>query len=114
MTNLNENPYLDFARELEELETSLRFLKDRYIQVQNDQQQKAQWQQELKNWKQNSKQTPETKAELTRIQKQLETLEINLESRLFSWNNLNRPVWKAIRFGGLGVFIGWLLRSWVG
>lgn len=83
MTNLNENPYLDFARELEELETSLRFLKDRYIQVQNDQQQKAQWQQELKNWKQNSKQTPETKAELTRIQKQLETLEINLESRLF-------------------------------
>ncbi|MFN6179195.1 MAG: hypothetical protein ACK57R_12475 [Dolichospermum sp.] len=114
MTNLEENPYLDFARELEEVETSLRFLKDRYTQVQNDQQQKAQWQQELKNLRQNSKQTPEIKAELTRIQKQLETLEINLESRLFSWNTLKRPFWQAIRFGGLGVIIGWLLKSWVG
>ncbi|MFN5969766.1 MAG: DUF2203 domain-containing protein [Microcystis sp.] len=114
MTNLEENPYLDFARELEEVETSLRFLKDRYTQVQNDQQQKAQWQQELKNLRQNSKQTPEIKAELTRIQKQLETLEINLESRLFSWNTLKRPFWQAIRFGGLGVIIGWLLKSWSG
>ena len=101
MTNLEENPYLDFAREWEEVETWLRFLK-------------AQWQQELKNLKHNSKQTPEIKAELTRIQKQLETLEINLESRLFSWNTLKRPFWQAIRFGGLGVIIGWLLRSWVG
>jgi len=39
MTNLDENPQLDFAQELEEVETSLRFLKDRYTQVQNDQQQ---------------------------------------------------------------------------
>ena len=114
MTNLEEDPQSDFARELEEVETSLRFLKGRYTQVQKDELQKAQWQQELKNLKHNSKQTPEIKAELTRIQKQLETLEINLESRLFSWNTLKRPFWQAIRFGGLGVIIGWLLRSWVG
>ncbi|MFN7414230.1 MAG: hypothetical protein AN482_00385 [Anabaena sp. LE011-02] len=114
MTNLDENPQLDFAQELEEVETSLRFLKDRYTQVQNDQQQKAQWQQELKNLKQNRKQTPEIKNELSRLQKQLETLEINLESQLFSWNSLKRPFWQAIRFGGLGVIIGWLLKSWVG
>ncbi|MEI6444825.1 MAG: hypothetical protein WCO29_17250 [Nostocales cyanobacterium ELA583] len=114
MTNSEENPQSDFAQELEEVETSLRFLKDRYIQVQQDQQQKAQWQQELKNLKQNRKQTPEIKAELTRIQKQLETLEINLESQLFSWTSLKRPFWQAVRFGGLGVIIGWLLKSWVG
>ena len=101
MTNLEENPYLDFAREWEEVETWLRFLK-------------AQWQQELKNLKQNSKQTPEIKAELTRIQKPWETWEINWESWLFSWNNLKRPFWQAIRFGGLGVIIGWLLKYWVG
>ena len=114
MTNLDENPQLDFAQELEEVETSLRFLKDRYTQVQNDQQQHAQWQQELKNLKQNRKQTPEIKNELSRLQKQLETLEINLESQLFSWSSLKRPFWQAIRFGGLGVIIGWLLKSWVG
>ena len=114
MTNSEENLQSDFAHELEEVETSLRFLKDRYIQVQQDQQQKAQWQQELQNLKQNSKQTPEIKAELTRIQKQLETLEINLESQLFSWTSLKRPFWQAVRFGGLGVIIGWLLKSWVG
>ncbi|QEI42789.1 hypothetical protein BMF77_03401 [Dolichospermum sp. UHCC 0315A] len=114
MTNLDENPQPDFAQELEEVETSLRFLKDRYTQVQNDQQQQAQWQQELKNLKQNRKQTPEIKNELSRLQKQLETLEINLESQLFSWSSLKRPFWQAIRFGGLGVIIGWLLKSWVG
>ncbi|MEA5529896.1 hypothetical protein VB638_09885 [Dolichospermum sp. UHCC 0684] len=114
MTNLDENPQPDFAQELEEVETSLRFLKDRYTQVQNDQQQQAQWQQELKNLKQNRKQTPEIKNELSRLQKQLETLEINLESHLFSWSSLKRPFWQAIRFGGLGVIIGWLLKSWVG
>lgn len=48
MTNLEENPQPDFAQELVEVETSLRLLKDRYAQVQTDQQQKAQWQQELK------------------------------------------------------------------
>ncbi len=38
MTKPEENPLLDFERELEEVETSLRFLKDRYAQVQKDQQ----------------------------------------------------------------------------
>ncbi|MBD2281372.1 hypothetical protein [Aphanizomenon flos-aquae] len=114
MTNLEENPQPDFAQELVEVETSLRLLKDRYAQVQKDQQQKAQWQQELKNLKENRKQTPEIKAELNRLQKQLEVLEINLESQLFSWVSLKRPFWQAIRFGGLGVIIGWLLKSWVG
>ncbi|MFM7363373.1 MAG: hypothetical protein ACKO11_02475 [Cuspidothrix sp.] len=114
MTKPEENLQLDFEQELEELETSLRFLKDRYAQVQKDQQQKAQWQQELKNLKQNRNQSPGMKTELTRLQKQLETIEINLESRLFSWTCLKRPFWQAVRFGGLGVIIGWLLKSWLG
>ncbi len=114
MTNLEENDKSDFEEELEEIEAELRFLKDRYTQVRNDEQQKAQWQQELKNLKQNRKQTPEIKDELNRLRKQLETLEINLESHLFSWTSLKRPFWQAVRFGGLGVIIGWLLKSWVG
>jgi len=33
---------------------------------------------------------------------------------LFSWDTLKRPFWQAIRFGSVGVIIGWLLKSWVG
>ncbi|MEO3706179.1 hypothetical protein [Trichormus azollae] len=113
MTNLEDNQQLEFEQELEELETDLRLLKERYAQVQQDQQKKAQWQQELKNPQQNKNQTPEIKEELKRIQKQLQLLELNLESELFSWNSLKRPFWQVVRFGGLGVIIGWLLRSWI-
>ncbi|MFM2061953.1 MAG: hypothetical protein RLZZ507_1623 [Cyanobacteriota bacterium] len=114
MTNLEENQQPEFEQELEELETALRLLKERYAQVQQDQQQKAQWQQEIKNLKENKNQNPEIKAELKRLEKELEVLEINLESQLFSWKSLNRPFWQAVRFGGLGVIIGWLLKSSVG
>lgn len=109
-----ENPEIDFAQELEEVESSLLLLKERYAQVQRDQEQKAQWQQELKNLKQNKHQHPGIKKELKRIQQQLEALEINLESQLFSWTSLKRPFWQVVRFGGMGVIIGWLLKSWVG
>jgi IS605 OrfB family transposase len=113
MTNLEDNQQSEFEQELEELETDLRLLKERYAQVQQDHQKKAQWQQELKNPQQNKNQTPEVKEELKRIQKQLQVLELNLESQLFSWNSLKRPFWQFVRFGGLGVIIGWLLRSWI-
>jgi predicted RNase H-like nuclease (RuvC/YqgF family) len=104
----------DFEEELTELERSLTILKDRYAQVQRDQQQKALWQHEIKELKQNRNQSPEIKAELKRLQGQLEAIEINLESQLFSWNSLKRPFWQAVRFGGMGIIIGWLLKSSVG
>jgi predicted RNase H-like nuclease (RuvC/YqgF family) len=114
MSNLQQNQQPDFEQELEEVETSLRLLRERYAQVQQDQQQKAQWQQELRNIKQNKKQPPEMKLELKRIEKQLEALELNLESQLFTWSSLKRPFWQAVRFGGLGIIIGWLLKSCTG
>lgn len=114
MTKPEENQQSEFEQELEELESGLHLLKQRYAQVQRDQQQKAQWQQEIKNIKQNKNQTPEIKAELKNLEQQLEALEINLESQLFSWKSLKRPFWQAVRFGGLGVLIGWLLKSSIG
>lgn len=114
MTQPEENQQSGFEQELEEVETSLRLLKERYAQVQQDQKQKAQWQQEIKNIKQNKHKTPEIKTELERLEKELELLEINLESQLFSWKSLNRPFWQAVRFGGLGILIGWLLKSSIG
>ena len=114
MTKPEDKQQTNFEHKLKELETSLQLLKKRYTQVERDQQQKAQWQQKIKNIKENKNQTPEINAELKRIIKELQTLEINLESGLFSWKSLNRPFWQAIRFGGLGIIIGWVLKSLIG
>jgi len=51
------------------------------------------------------------KVELRQIKEQLEAIEINLESQLFSLGSLKEPFWQAVRFGGLGVVVGWILKS---
>ncbi|MBW4642427.1 MAG: hypothetical protein KME23_05350 [Goleter apudmare HA4340-LM2] len=109
-----ENSETAFAQEIEEVERSLLDLKERYKQVQSDRQQQAQWQQRRHELNQNKYHTPEIKAELRQIKQQLEVLEINLESQLFSWGSLKKPFWQAVRFGGLGVIIGWILKSCAG
>ncbi|MCU0551701.1 MAG: hypothetical protein MUC48_20355 [Leptolyngbya sp. Prado105] len=91
----------NFDQSLEKLERSLFSLKDRYAQVQRDQQRKA----ALETQKESAK----LKTELREIEQQLEELEINLESRLFSWSGLREIFWLAVRFGGLGIAIGWSL-----
>ncbi|MEH2460314.1 hypothetical protein [Nostoc sp.] len=109
-----ETPEPDFEQELEEVERSLLSLKERYDQVQHDRQQQAQWQQHRDQLKHNKSQTPQFKAELRQIQQQLEMLELNLESQLFSWRSLKKPFWQVVRFGGMGVIIGWILKSYAG
>jgi len=108
----NQEP--DFEQELAEVERSLILLKERYTQVKGDEDQKAQWQQRQQQLQENQHQTSEIKAELRQIQKQLDLLEINLESQLFSWTSLKKPFWQVVRFGGMGVIIGWILKSSVG
>ena len=109
-----ENPEPEFAQELEEVERSLLSLKERYIQVESDREQKAQLEQRRQDLQHNKKPTPEIKAELKHIQQQLEVLELNLESQLFSWRSFKKPFWQAVRFGGMGVIIGWILKSCAG
>ncbi|MBW4686640.1 MAG: hypothetical protein KME40_16425 [Komarekiella atlantica HA4396-MV6] len=109
-----ENPEPDFEQELQEIERSLLSLKERYNQVQRDRLSKAEWQQRLNKLNHNKHQTPEIKAELRQIKQQLEMLEVNLESQLFSWVSLKKPFWQAVRFGGMGVIIGWILKSCAG
>ncbi|MEA5580894.1 hypothetical protein VB620_06020 [Nodularia harveyana UHCC-0300] len=104
----------DFEQELEEVETALFSLKQRYNQVQSDRQKQAESQQRRQELQQNKHQTPAIKAELQQIKQQLEALEINLESQLFSWRSLKKPFWQAVRFGGMGVIIGWILKSYAG
>lgn len=98
-----------FEQELAAVERSLHDLKERYMQVQQDEQTQAQLQQrkeQIKRQRQRSS-SPDLKAELTHLQAQLDELEIKLESHLFSWGSLREPFWQIVRFGGLGVVIGW-------
>ena len=68
----------------------------------------------------------ELKANLERVKTELEALENNLGlfSRSYlalfggiiicSYSGLKDVFWQVIRFGGLGVIIGWLLKSFAG
>lgn len=102
---------LEFEQELANVERSLQELKQRYTQVQQDLETQAQLQERQETLKRQTKQrpTPQLKAELKQIETQLEELEVNLESRLFTWGSLKESFWQIVRFGGLGIVIGWFL-----
>ncbi|MER3434056.1 MAG: hypothetical protein C4288_11655 [Leptolyngbya sp. ERB_1_1] len=99
---------INFEQALENVERSLSQLKNRYAQVQHDQQQLETLQQRKAELQTQGK-SATLKTELREIEQQLEELELNLESRLFSWSGLKEVFWQAVRFGGLGIAIGWSL-----
>ncbi|ELS34486.1 MULTISPECIES: hypothetical protein [Pseudanabaena] len=49
--------------------------------------------------------------QLQEVGDRLEQVEANLESRLLSWSSFREPFWQIVRFGGLGIIIGIVLRS---
>ena len=106
----------EFEQALLEVEQNLQSLRDRYQQIESDRIR----QKELQHRREQIRSQPPNgnrstfKAELKQIQEQLEIIELNLESRLFSWRSLKEPFWQAVRFGGLGIIIGWLFRSYTG
>jgi chromosome segregation ATPase len=102
---------LNFEQELATVERSLDELKTRYTQVQHDQHTRSQLLPRKDQLKRQLQQTPSPglKAELKQVQAQLDELEFNLESRLFSWNSLKAPFWQILRFGGVGLILGWFL-----
>lgn len=103
----------EFEATLQQVEASLNVLKERYAQIQRDQQRQAELKNRLEEIQPNRRRerTKLLQEELKQIATELETLELNLESRLFSFSSLKEPFWQAIRFGGLGVLLGWLLKS---
>lgn len=107
-----ENHEQNFEQDLLEAERSLIVLKERYAQVQADQSLQTELKQHLKQLRHSH--SSEMKAELRQIKQQLEVLEVSLESQLFSWSSVKKPFWQAVRFGGLGVIIGWVLKSIAG
>ena len=97
---------------LAEVGHSLTKLGDRYEQVKRDwrrYRELEQHQEELEAKKTHNPEKEPIKTELKHLLKELEELEINLESVL-----LPDLFWQAVRFGGLGIVIGWLLKSLAG
>lgn len=107
----------EFEQAISEAEQSLQLLKERYAQVRRDQRRQAELQQrreQVRKELRTDSNRGSLQAELKQIKEQLETIELNLESRLFSWGSLKEPFWQAVRFGGLGVVVGWILKSCAG
>jgi len=106
----------EFVQALETVERSLAAVKERYTQIQVDRQRQA----ELGNLREDVRKSvrqnplPELKKELREIEQELEAIELNLESSLFSWGSIKQPFWQAVRFGGLGILLGWVLKSYAG
>jgi hypothetical protein len=111
---------IDVDQTLREVEQSLLLVKARYAQVQSDQQLQQNLQQELTQVQRqvlqsrSKKRQAELNRELKQIKTRLEETELALESQLFSWGGLREVFWQAVRFGGLGIVVGWLLRGWAG
>ncbi len=106
----------EFARSLAAAERSLATLKERYTQIQVDRQRQAELGHRREEIRQSVRQNPlpQLKEELRQIEQELETIELNLESSLFSWGSMKQPFWQAVRFGGLGILLGWILKSYTG
>ena len=51
--------------------------------------------------------------EVAQLQRQADELETALASYIISWQPLKERFWLAVRFGGLGIVVGWVLCSWV-
>jgi hypothetical protein len=54
---------------------------------------------------------PLAQAELTALEKAVEDFELELASRVLTWQHLQEPFWQALRYGGLGLLGGWLLHG---
>ena len=128
-----ENLQQVFEALILEAEETLKALKERYNQIVFDKQRQLELSDRLEELKkQTKKQTRKTdskqelKASLEQIKAELEALENNLGlfSRSYlalfggivicSKSGLKDAFWEVIRFGGLGVIIGWLLKSFAG
>lgn len=107
---------LELEQALAEVEGILANLKERYAQIQQDKQRQIELKNRIEDVIPQLRQTrsQELKEELKQLKAELETIELNLESSLFSWRSLKEPFWQAVRFGGIGVIIGWVLNSLAG
>lgn len=107
------SPGDELAQALTELEKNVAALRDRYTAVEQAQAEKQALRVRINRAQSELRQhrTKQVQEELKALQNRMEEVELTLESQLFSWSSLKEPFWQAVRFGGMGVVIGWVLKS---
>ena len=108
----NANPVnetMDFDREIAELETAISTLRHRQADIELAERERVVLERQRNELKSRGVKYPEAKQELQMIRSRLEELDLILESRLL---NMWEPFWQAVRFGGLGIAIGWFISTW--
>lgn len=104
---------IEFDREIAELEQAIVDLKQRQVDIQLATREQVVLQRQHNELTHQGSKHPEVKQELELIRSRLEQLEITLESRLLNeWKLMWEPFWQAVRFGGLGIAIGWFISTW--
>jgi len=106
----------DIELTLAEIERSLEQFKARYAQVKRDLNEQQELQEQLAQARADYRRerTPALRQDVRQIQQRLEALEVTLESQLVSWGWVRETFWQVVRFGGLGLVLGWFLRSLAG
>lgn len=97
-----------FLDAVSELETEIANLKNRYHQVSAADDARAELLERRKVVKARGR-SAINQQELKEIAQKLSDLENVLESQLMTME----PFWSAVRFGGLGLLIGWGLKTWL-
>jgi ABC-type phosphate transport system auxiliary subunit len=110
------NGDLDFEQQYDRLTASATQLWGRYEQICRDQARQIELQQQLDSKQLGAKTIvpQDLSQDLKSLQTELDNLDVALESQLISWDSFRELFWQAVRFGGLGVAIGWGLKSWAG
>jgi uncharacterized protein YhaN len=104
---------MDFDREIADLEHAISTLKQRQAEIELAERERVVLARQSNELKHKGSKQPEVKQELQQIRSRIEQLDITLESRLLNeWKLMWEPFWQAVRFGGLGIAIGWFISTW--
>ncbi len=102
---------------LDELEESLFSLREAYIQSRQDEQQQGELRQQKRELKRKGKKEASKdnkkdpiKAELRLIGRQIADLDNKIASRFVDMTIFKDQFWQIVRFAGLGIIIGWILK----
>lgn len=126
----NQAPDLELDQAIAEVEELLDQVKQRYEQIRIAQadlaplkQQRQDLQKQLKSGSQAQSKAQALaqsqwrdrqgiKEELATVELRLTEISVELESRLISWQSFREPFWQILRFGGVGIILGYYLKAW--
>jgi O6-methylguanine-DNA--protein-cysteine methyltransferase len=111
----------EIEQTLDELEESLFSLREAYIQSRQDEQQQRELRQQKRELRKKGKQEGSKdskkdpiKLELRSIEQQMADLDNKIASRFVDISIFQDRFWQIVRFTGLGIVIGWFLKTVAG